>query len=585
MPDMHTLVHPEYDASISDWERYRLTYEGGRPFIEKYLVKYTLREDQTEFNERTEMSYCPALAKAAINDIKNAIYQRMPDIVRKDGPQSYLDAADAKDEKGVDLSGNSMNSYIGRILLPDLLIMSKVGVYVDRPDVEIITRQDQKDTRPYLYHYQAEDIRSWAYDSENILSVVLLQDHEYENDTNGLPIGEYDRFRYVWREDGVVKTQFFDADGEPIDKTGEAGEAIYITNIPQIPFVIFNITSSLLTDASDYQIASLNLASSDMHYALKSNFPFYTEMYNAAAEIDYLMDGSQTQGELEPGTSTEANIAKGKVRKVGTTKGVRYGKGMERPGFINPSSEPLEASMKKQEVLKQEIRQVVNLNVTNIDPRKASADSKAMDERGLEAGLSYIGMELEYGERRIAALWAMYEATTMTTIKYPEKYSLKSDSDRLTEADTLEDAATMSPSITMKKAIAIQAAILRIGSKVTSDEMDMIIKEIRESEYIVFDSDILDMDQENGRVSAETASLIRGYAIAEYPKAKEAHIERLAAIAAAQSSAPTDGGARGLTDQSTDSKDSKNEKRVANNNDNEGTPNDSTRSKGRRRKR
>jgi hypothetical protein len=66
-----------------------------------------------------------------------------------------------------------------------------------------------------------------------------------------------------------------------------------------------------------------------------------------------------------------------------------------------------------------------------------------MDNQGLEAGLSYIGLVLEAAERQIAEFWAAYEEREsvskreVATIKYPDRYSLKTDADRITEAQNL----------------------------------------------------------------------------------------------------------------------------------------------------
>ena len=72
--------------------------------------------------------------------------------------------------------------------------------------------------------------------------------------------------------------------------------------------------------------------------------------------------------------------------KVGATHGRTYDKGMNPPAFINPSAEPLRASLELQDRLKRDIRELVNLAVSSLAVR-ASAESKAMDNQGLEAGL------------------------------------------------------------------------------------------------------------------------------------------------------------------------------------------------------
>ncbi len=58
--------------------------------------------------------------------------------------------------------------------------------------------------------------------------------------------------------------------------------------------------------------------------------------------------------------------------------------------------------MSKQQQLKQDIRDLVNLNLSNIKPKLQSAESKQIDEHGLEAGLSALGLVLEHAERKAA---------------------------------------------------------------------------------------------------------------------------------------------------------------------------------------
>ena len=85
----NAITHPDYDAMTTDWAKFRFTYEGGHAFVEEYLERFSAREDNADFVGRQKISYSPSHAKAAIIDIKNAIYQRMIDITREDGSDSY----------------------------------------------------------------------------------------------------------------------------------------------------------------------------------------------------------------------------------------------------------------------------------------------------------------------------------------------------------------------------------------------------------------------------------------------------------------------------------------------------------------
>ena len=169
--------------------------------------------------------------------------------------------------------------------------------------------------------------------------------------------------------------------------------------LDRIPFVMLDIGSSLIKDVCQHQIALLNLGSSDVSYALRSNFPFYVEQKDLRAVGAHLKHAATADGTATTGGqgAAETDI------KVGATHGRAYDKGMNPPGFINPSAEPLRASLELQDRLKRDIRELVNLAVSALAVR-ASAESKAMDNQGLEAGLSLHRSAV--GKRRAAALRA-----------------------------------------------------------------------------------------------------------------------------------------------------------------------------------
>lgn len=543
MASINNSTHPEYNNKISSWIKFRRTYEAGSAFIEKYVEKFSVREDNTDFNNRKAISYIPAFAKAAVIEIKNAIYQRMADIIRRGGTPSFQAAI----KNNVNLVGDSMTSFIGRIILPELLVMSKVGVYIDRSILpENASLRDAKKNHPYIYEYTAENIMNWSLDSNGVLKTLLLKDWTNQLDDNGLVENIVEEYRLLRLIDNQVTIELYDKDGELKTST--------IIGLNKIPFVIFEISDSILTDVASYQIALANLASADISYAVKANFPYYVEQFSPGADIGAIVRQAGTTGE-----ASEATKASAIAVKVGSVQGRRYPKGMDRPGFINPSSEPLEVSMKKEDQMKKEIKELVHLAVQNIEPRRESAESKRMDERGLEAGLSAIGLELEYGERQIAEIWKLYEKSTAeVTISYPTSYDLRTDEERRQESKELKDIAESVPSSTLKRKIMIYISNLLLGSKISSEDMAIIENEIENAEQPIADPKVILNDHDAGLVSDTTASKLRGYKEGEVELAKKDHADRAARIAEAQGGM----GARGVPDLDDDpSKSAKAEKK------------------------
>jgi hypothetical protein len=542
------IRHPEYDIFFNDWEKWRLTYRGGQAFLEKYLEKFSLREDGDEFLARKRVTPIPTFAKAAVNDVKNAIFQRLIDISRTGGPVNYLESCKGN-LGGVDRKNGSMNFFIGDKILPELLTMKRVGTYVDSPPLisgESAASRLQK--HPYLYSYAVEDILSWAFTYKNNAKTylaLLLRDRSFEIDSiTRLPIKEKERFRHLWiGDDQKVHVQFYNVNSE---KDGDE----QILNIPEIPFVDSEITESLLADASNYQIALMNMESSDVMFALKSLFPFYTEQSSGLSD-GYLKQPVQDDARCQTDGVFVGSIQTGPEIRVGVTQGRRYPMGAERPQFIAPPTEPIAASMEKQDRLKEDIRLLVNLALSNVKPKMASAESKAMDQTGLESGLSYIGLELEQMERGIARIWAMYESSEeIPTVKYPGRYSLKSDEEERKEAQDLKAEIYTVPSKVYSKEILKRIASILIGSKVTSGRLEEIFQEIDNADYLTGDPLVLIPQLEAGLVGEELASAASGFPKAEIENARKDHAARLARIQLAQTS--NDPAARGNPSASVD---------------------------------
>jgi len=536
---INALKHPTYNSMLSKWSKWRLTFEGGDAFLNAYLKKFSKREDTTDFRIRKSITYVPAFAKTSIIDIKNAIFQRASDTVRMGGSNSYSNSM-VGEIGGVDLKGSTMDAFIGQEVLGELLTMSEVGVYIDMPNELGDTLADVGNKHPYMYTYKAEDILNWSYDDNYEFTALLLRAHVYKEDKEfGLPVSETIEYRYFSLVDGKVRVDTYKNDGT---KTSTD------LGIDKIPFVMLKISNSLLADVANYQIAHLNLASSDVYYAWKSNYPFYTEQYDPKVALRQHLQQS-TDGTTAT-TGDKAEI------ETGLRKGRKYPINTERPAFINPSPDPLKVSMEKQDKMKEEVRELVNLSLAGIKAKMVSAESRSIENEGLEAGLANIGLVLETAERKIADYWHLYEnIKNDAIIRYPEHYQLKTDETRNKEAKTLTDFITFVPSKTYQKELAKSVADLTIGHKISLSKMDIIKKEVDSADIIISDPKTILASKEAGLVSDRTASELLGYPEGEAKDAAIDHANRLARIQAAQT--PADISASGVPDAITNPDQSK----------------------------
>lgn len=577
--------HPNFLADIEDWHKWRLTYQGGRQYLRKYLKKFSKKEDNREFNTRREITPIPSFASAAVNDIRNSIFQRLRDVVRREGSDSYKRAIQGLD-LGVDLRGSTMNAFMGMDVLTELLIMGRVGIYVDNP---VVFRQDGtqpsladvEGVRPYLYLYQVEDILSWRCakpENPSEFQSLLLRDTcmDFDQDTL-LPLTSFERFRLLWLhpETNKVNMQFLDGDGNTIDRDGLPATGAIELNLDRIPFIMPDIDGSILTNVCQHQIALLNLVSSDVSYALKANFPFYVEQRDLRGVGDHLKHNVAPDGTAEAG-GQHSHL---KEYDVGPTQGRAYDLKTDRPGFIHPSSEPLIASMRLQEKLESDIRKLINLSVQSLSTR-ASAESKSMDNQGLEAGLSFIGLVLESAERRITDLWSSYENTNVkkrkiAVVKYPERYNLKDDAERVREAKELSELIQTTPSRTARREMWKNLVAILLSGRVNVEKIDEINNEIENANFTTSDPQIIISAVEAGLAGEETASLALGFAQGEVEKARKDQAARIARIQAAQSppdkggdeAQPGQAAARGNPDLDPDPTAAKGEKATSQNPD------------------
>ena len=537
IPNLSSIRHPDYKWDSDEWYLWRCTFEGGQAYLDNYLQKWSGRETEADYLVRKSITPIPTFAKAALLDVRNSIYQRLSDVSRLGGSKAYSKAM-AGENGGVDRKGSSMGTFIGKEVLTELLLMGRVGIFVDAPSVVPSTLATQAQA-PYLYVYAVEDIISWTLEKpENPgqFKAVLLRDYSVGYQTEfgvELPNDLDMRYRLMWKDDetGKVHYKLMDEDKRVIFLPDSREDGSVVLDIEVVPFVLADIGDSLMKDAASYQNALLNLASGDVSWALRSNTPFLTIQEDLRTAASHLKPAGDA---ATPGSQRASN----RSENVGT--GRYYDKDTDRPGFIAPPTAPLEASMKLQEKLEDDIRKLINLAVANkTGSRTESAEAKKLSSQGLEAGLSFIGMVLSQSEQHIAQLWAMYEDFSnpnVATVSYPKRYILKTDDERIKESNDLLDLMERIPGKNVKKSLAKLVVTNLLSDREGQENILKMIEEIDSSPVISTELDFILRSQEAGLLGDETASKALGFDASEVNKAKKDHADRAIRVLAAQQS-------------------------------------------------
>jgi hypothetical protein len=354
----------------------------------------------------------------------------------------------------------------------------------------------------------------------------LLEGSRFKTDDLGLPDDKEQYYMLLIKGSDTVEARIFN------DKMEQ--EKSMIINMPFIPFIDLSMSDSALKETATYQIALMNIESSDISYAIRSNFPFYTEQSQPSPQ-DFMRPPATKS--TEEGEATPAGEAKRRTAVVGGMQGRTYGKDMDRPGFIAPPSAPLEVSMRKQEEMKKGIRQLLQLSISGISPSRESLDARRIDQEGLESGLAGFALVLEHGERQIARIWERYQGVKNDyVITYPRNFSLKSDEQRVKDAKEKVSIARKVPSNTLRREIFKEVAEILLDGKVSPSVIASIKSEINDSKATVGDIEEIISLIENGLIDDTTAASLVGVKDAEkvVKAAREDHERRLERIAVSQ---------------------------------------------------
>lgn len=504
-----------YDQS--DWTEWRYCYDSGRIFRDRFLVKFDDREKQADFDRRSKLTPIPGYATKEINGVKNSLAIRFQDINRRDASPE-LEALLAGEGRGIDLRGSSMNAFLTKTILPDLLVMGKVGVFVLAPEVPGISKADVPEGfRPFLAPYAIEDFRAVPapLDSPSDWASVIVRDRKVTPDVYQGTQRIVESYKYYWldpQRGDRVSVQRIDAEGK------ESGPPIY-TEMTAIPFVAFDILESLMRKVAAHQIALLNMISADSSYAVDSNFSFLVRQRGNNAPA--YLEGGEDKAE------------------VGVKKGLFYGKGLDPPAFISPPSGPLEWSLNLRRELKEEVKELVRGTLSNLG-----------EDGSLEAGLAFIGGCLEDAENRIWGHWTWFESRDerkrkVPVIDYPDSWSLKTDEERLAEANSFLDLAERLSGTAGKKQ-AIKTAYARLWQgKVDSKTLEAFRQEVDDAPYTTSNPEIIKLAGELSLAGADTLSAALGFAEGEANKGRRDREERALAQANAQREVAAAGGSPG----------------------------------------
>lgn len=546
---LSTISHPDFHIDSTRWAEYRLTFEGGEEFMREYLIRNT-DETDNEFYDRKLNTPIPAVAKEAVKDVQRAIVQRLRDVTRQGG-SAYYQAIVAGEGSGIDREGQSMNEFIANVVLEELLVMGRVGVFVDNIAPDGPTLADGT-SQPYAYAYRVEDILNWKTtrpEKHGVFSMILLRDREIIfNQAFGIkfPNKTQERFRLVWiGDDGFMRYRFLNKDLQQIDPEVVNPQLVIEDNgairtqLREIPFIMPSLSGSLLADVCGYQRGLMNIASQEVMFAMNVH-----GMHMLTIQKDSRADGMdwrKTADNAEPGGQRARDLREKQGVRSGWIRGRYYSIEEAQPGWIGPNADSLKISSDYRMKLADEVRQLVNVAVQNqTGTRSESRETREISAQGLESGLHFIAMKAQHVENEVARFIAIYEGRDKpAVVTYPKRFRLKTMNERIKDAQEFKKLVDDLPTQETKKEGIKQIVLDLFTETISSETMDRLLMAIDRHPYIGdFDNTIKMI--ENGLITHELAGGSVDISPEEVKKAMEEKAKMAAAILEAQTKVKQD---------------------------------------------
>ena len=190
-------THKDYKESVSLWEYYIRSYNGGYDYmVGQYLNRYNLELDN-EFNQRLANTPCDNHCKNIIQIYSSFLFRVKPSrnfgsMAEEPSLESFL--------KDADLDGNSFNAVIKQAQ-NYASIYGHSFLILDKPKVTTNTQAEEieQDIRPYISIITPENVLDWNFKRElnGKYTLDYLKIRE-EVDKNG---GTYMRVWYLDRVD------------------------------------------------------------------------------------------------------------------------------------------------------------------------------------------------------------------------------------------------------------------------------------------------------------------------------------------------------------------------------------------------
>jgi len=391
--DQAIELHKDYKETVSNWEYYIRSYNGGYDYmIGQYLNRYNLELDN-EFNQRLANTPCDNHCKNVIQIYSSFLFRVKPSrnfgtLTDEQSLENFL--------KDADLEGNSLSNVVKQAQ-NYASIYGHCFMILDKPNIQTSTRAEelQQDIRPYVSIVTPENVLDWNFERKpngkyELNYLKIKEEVDRENGT----------YMRVWYPDRIDTVYMPDREEPRIIDTVD-------NQIGKIPAVILynskshkrGIGQSDLTDIADLQKSIYNEYSEMEQLIRLTNHPSLvkTPSVNASAGAGAVIE---MPDELEP------NL---------------------KPYLLQPSGSSLSSIMDSIENKVNSINRIAHIGAVRTTKTNISSGVALQTEfELLNARLSEKADNLEIAEEQLFRLYAMFQDTDFDgEINYPDSFNIR----------------------------------------------------------------------------------------------------------------------------------------------------------------
>ena len=386
-------THKDYKETITLWEYYIRSYNGGYDYtVGQYLNRYNLELDN-EFNQRLGNTPCDNHCKNIIQIYSSFLFRVKPSrnfgsMINEPSLESFL--------KDADLEGNNFNSVIKQAQ-NYASIYGHCFMILDKPNIQARTRADElnQEIRPYLSLVTPENVLDWNFKREvngkYYLDYLKIRE---EVDKDG---GSYFRIWYPDRIDTLYQKDQLEP--QVIDTADNL-----IGKIPAV--ILYNskshkkgIGQSDLQDIADLQ----------------------KSIYNELSEIEQLIRLTNHPS-LVKTPSVNASAGAGAVIEMPEEIDSNL-----KPYLLQPSGANLQSIMDSIKHKVEAINRIAHTGAIRTTKQQVSSGIALQTEfELLNARLSDKADNLEIAEEQLFRLYAQFQNTTFDgEINYPDSFNIR----------------------------------------------------------------------------------------------------------------------------------------------------------------